>query len=299
MRRYPNIPPLQFLHGFEAAARLGSFSKAAAELGLSQSAVSHQMRLLEDRIGQPLFRRVGRAVHLTDAGRDYQRTVRRSLDQLESGYRRLAPYRKPGSVVIYAPRDFAQRWLLPRLGDMIASCPGCEPWIDSSGMPVDFAEMEVSIAITYGPEPPPGYRAIPLVPDRRVPVIARERIGRRRLRPRDLLGMTLLHDERPIGWAEWFQLTDIVSDDVSTGLDFSDSDLALAAAEQGLGAALASLPLAAPAIATGGVAQPFSLALDPRQSWFAVSTDQELNDASTAAAWRWFQRAAAAVEKLS
>jgi LysR family glycine cleavage system transcriptional activator len=299
MRRFPNIPPLQFLHGFEAAARLGSFSKAAAELGLSQSAVSHQMRLLEDRIGQPLFRRSGRAVHLTDAGRDYQRTVRRSLDQLESGYRRLAPYRKPGSVVIYAASDFAHRWLLPRLSDMIASCPGCEPWIDSSGLPVDFAEMEVSIAITYGPEPPPGHRAIRLAGDRRAPVIARERGGRRRLRPRELLGMTLLHDERPVGWAEWFQLADVAADEVSSGLDFSDSDLALVAAEQGLGAALASLPLAAPAIAAGRLAQPFSLALDPRQSWFAVSTDQELNDASTAAVWRWFERAAAPGEKPS
>jgi LysR family glycine cleavage system transcriptional activator len=111
--------------------------------------------------------------------------------------------------------------------------------------------------------------------------------------------MTLLHDERPIGWADWFQLADVEADDVSTGLDFSDSDLALAAAEQGLGAALASLPLVAPAIRAGRLAQPFSLALDPRQSWFAVSTDQELNDASTVAVWRWFQRTAALIEKPS
>jgi LysR family glycine cleavage system transcriptional activator len=298
MRRYPNIPPLQFLHGFEAAARLGSFSKAAAEIGLSQSAVSHQMRLLEARIGQPLFRRIGRTVHLTDAGRDYQRAVRRSLDQLEAGYRRLAPYRKPGSVVIYAPSDFAHRWLLPRLGDMIASSPGCAPWIDSSGVPVDFAEIEVSIAIFHGREPPPGHHAIRLVGDRRAPVIARQRMARR-LRPRDLPGMALLHDERPNGWAEWFELAGVEPKDVSAGLDFSDSDLALAAAEAGLGAALASLPLAAPAIESGRLAQPFALTLDPGLSWFVLSTDKELRDASTAALWQWFRHAADALGKSS
>ncbi len=105
MRRYRNVPPLQFLQGFEAAARLGNFSKAAEELGLSQSAVSHQMRLLEERLGQPLFLRVGRHVRLTDAGRDYSRTVTRALAELDTGYRRLEPYRKPRSVVIYAPRE--------------------------------------------------------------------------------------------------------------------------------------------------------------------------------------------------
>jgi LysR family glycine cleavage system transcriptional activator len=100
--------------------------------------------------------------------------------------------------------------------------------------------------------------------------------------------MTLLHDERQVGWADWFQLAGVEADDVSAGFDFSDSDFALSAAELGLGTALASLALAAPAIATGRLAQPFTLTLDARQSWFAVSTDKELSDASTAAVWRWF-----------
>ena len=84
--------------GFEAAARLESFSKAAEELGLSQSAVSHEMRLLEGRVGQPLFIRQGRTVRLTDAGRDYHRSVARSLEQLETGYRRLIPSESPAAL---------------------------------------------------------------------------------------------------------------------------------------------------------------------------------------------------------
>ncbi len=293
MRRYRNIPPLQFLHGFEAAARLGTFSKAAAELGLSQSAVSHQIRLLEDRIGQPLFRRVGRTVLLTDAGHDYQRSVRRSLDLLEDGHRRLAPFRKPGSVVIYAPRDFASRWLLPRLGDLRSSCPDCDPWIDTSGTAVDFEEMEVSLAVVYAKEPPEGLHSILIAHDSRVPVVSPDLVGRRRLKAGDLPAIGLLHDERAVGWEDWFYLAGVDARDVSAGIDFSDSDLALAAAESGLGVALASLPLAATSIASSKLTIPVNLSLDPASSWFAVSTDKELADSFTLGVWKWLEGKAA------
>ena len=293
MRRYKNVPPLQFLHGFEAAARLGSFSLAAAELGLSQSAVSHQIRLLEDRIGQPLFRRVGRTVLLTDAGRDYQRSVRRSLDLLEEGYKRLAPFRKTGSVVIYSPRDFASRWLLPRLGELRTACPDCDPWIDTSGAAVDFEEMEVSVAIVYGPAPPDGLHSVCLLNDSRVPVAAPGLVGRRSLKAKDLLATGLLHDERAVGWNDWFQLADPSAGDATAGIDFSDSDLALAAAEAGLGVALASLPLAAASIAARGLVVPVDVHLDPASAWYAVSTGQELADPSTARVWKWLEGQAA------
>jgi LysR family transcriptional regulator, glycine cleavage system transcriptional activator len=289
MRRYRNVPPLQFLHGFEAAARLSSFSLAATELGLSQSAVSHQIRLLEDRIGQPLFRRVGRTVLLTDAGRDYQRSVRRSLELLEDGYKRLAPFRKTGSVVIYSPRDFASRWLLPRLGDLRESCPDCDPWIDTSGVTVDFEEMEVSVAIVYAPAPPEGYHCIRLLQDIRVPVLSHNLVGRRKLKPIDLLAIGLLHDERAVGWNDWFQLADPNVGDVAAGIDFSDSDLALAAADAGLGVALASLPLTSPLIGSRRLVVPVDVRLDPGSSWYAVSTDQELADQFTVRVWNWFE----------
>ena len=297
MRRYRNVPPLQFLQGFEAAARLASFSKAALELGLSQSAVRHQMRLLEERIEQPLFLRVGRTVRLTDAGRDYLRTVRQTLDNLEAGYRRLAPYRKPGSVVIYAPPDFARRWLLPRLGDLRRSCPGSEPWIDTSGKAVDFSEMEVSIAIVHGEEAPAGGLAVPLVADSLTPVAAPALLGRRRVKPADLAAMPLLHVERVLGWSEWFEHAGVACGDISAGIDFSDGDLALAAAEAGLGVVLASLPLVLPAIAEGRLARPFAQVLDTKRRWFAISTGKELDDNATRAIWRWLERRAKGKER--
>jgi LysR family glycine cleavage system transcriptional activator len=293
MRRYRNVPPLQFLQGFEAAARLGSFTEAALELGLSQSAVSHQMRLLEDRMGQPLFLRIGRTVRLTDAGRDYQRTVRRCLDELQAGYRKLAPYSKPGSVVIYAPRDFASRWLLPRLSDLRRSCPGSDPWIDTSGAAVDFDEMEVSIAIVYAEAAPSSGLTVPIAVDTLAPVVAPALIGTRRLKAGDVPTFPLLHDERDLGWSEWFERANVEAGDVSAGIDFSDSDLALAAAERGLGFALASIPLAKSAIDAGRLVKPFEQCLDPKRTWFATTTTKQHEDNFTSAVWQWFEREAA------
>ncbi len=287
MRRFRNIPPLQYLMGFEAAARLESFSKAAEELGLSQSAVSHEMRLLEDRVGQPLFLRQGRSVRLTDAGRDYQRSVTRSLEQLETGYRRLEPFRKPGSVVIYAPHDFAARWLLPRLGQMKKAVPLCDPWIDTSGTSVDFEEMEVSIAITRAREVSPGLIGQTLFADALVPVAAPTLITHPIKDPADLAKFPLIHDERPEGWNEWFESAGVDVDEISAGLDFSDSDMSLQSALQGLGIALASFPLVQDLLDESKLLQVSTHTLRTGRSWYATSTGKELSEPITRATWDW------------
>ena len=293
MRRFRNIPPLQYLLGFEAAARLGSFSRAAEELGLSQSAISHEMRLLEQRIGQPLFIRHGRSIRLTDCGRDYHRTVSQCLDQLEAGFRRLAPYRKPGSVVIYAPRDFTARWLLPRLHRLRQAVPGCDPWIDTSGVPVDFDNMEVSIAIVRAREPDKRFQTQVLVHDTLAPVISPSLLVEPVNHPADLLKFVLLHVERNEGWRDWFESIGLKTGDIAAGLDFSDSDFALMAAERALGVALASQPLAAGAVASGQLVQPFADVLETGQSWFAVTRDMELSDRTTRDVWGWLATEAA------
>ena len=287
MRRFRNIPPLQYLLGFEAASRLESFSKAADELGLSQSAVSHEMRLLEQRVGQPLFIRHGRSVRLTDAGRDYQRSVARSLEQLEAGYRRLEPFRKPGSVVIYAPMDFAARWLLPRLNDLKKIVPNCDPWIDTSGTEVDFEEMEVSIAIVRAREVNSSLVSKCLMADALAAVASPHLIKRQLRNPTEMLKYPLIHDERPEGWSEWFESSGTKASEVSAGLDFSDSDLALQAAEQGHGIALASLPLIRNCLLKKTLIQVSPHILQTGRNWYAVSTAKELSDQITKNTWDW------------
>jgi LysR family transcriptional regulator, glycine cleavage system transcriptional activator len=290
MRRFRNIPPLQYLLGFEAASRLESFSKAADELGLSQSAISHEMRLLEERVGQPLFIRHGRSVRLTDAGRDYQRSVARSLEQLEAGYRRLEPFRKPGSVVIYTPHDFAARWLLPRLNDLKKVVPKCDPWIDTSGAEVDFEEMEVSIAIMRVREVKPGLIVQTLFDDALVPV-ASPTLMRREIRSAaELSKLPLIHDERSEGWNEWFESVGVAVGEMSAGLDFSDSDLALQAAIQGHGIALASLPLVQELLAEKMLIQSHPHSLKTGHSWSAISTNKEHSEPITKSTWDWLMK---------
>ncbi len=288
MRRFRNIPPLQYLMGFEAAARLESFSKAAEELGLSQSAVSHAMRLLEQHVGQPLFIRQGRSIRLNDAGRDYQRSVARSLEQLEAGYRRLEPFRKPGSVVIYAPHDFAARWLLPRLDDLKKKVPDCDPWIDTSGIEVDFEDMEVSIAIVRAREIAPHLIAHRLFDDVLVPVASPSLMSRDVGSAAELVELPLIHDERPEGWNDWFESSGIEVEEIAAGLDFSDSDLALEAAIHGHGIALASLPLVRKLLAQKALVQVHHHALVAGHSWFAVSTRKEYSEPITKATCDWF-----------
>jgi LysR family transcriptional regulator, glycine cleavage system transcriptional activator len=238
-------------------------------------------------VGQPLFMRQGRSVRLTDAGRDYQRSVANSLEQLEAGYRRLEPYRKPGSVVIYAPHDFAARWLLPRLALLRTSVPQCEPWIDTSGTHVNFEEMEVSISIIRAREVGSHLVSQILFADALVPVASPTLMKRALKNPADLAKFPLIHDERPEGWNEWFESAGVDVDEVASGLDFSDSDLALEAAVQGHGIALASLPLLQDLFAGTMLVQVSAHALQTGHSWYAVSTNKELSEPMTKNTWDW------------
>jgi LysR family transcriptional regulator, glycine cleavage system transcriptional activator len=289
MRRYRNVPPLQFLQGFEAASRLGSFSKAAEELGLSQSAVSHEMRLLEERVGQPLFLRVGRSVQLTDAGRVYQRSVRQALDDLDAAQQRLEPFRRDSSVVIYAPRDFGRRWLLPKLGDLLAACPDCQPWLDTSGAEVDFSSMEVSIGIVHAGEAPLGLVAVRLAEDVRCPLASRNLVSRNALLDAEIAALPLIHDEGIPGWEDYFEQGGLARSRLPGVQNFSDSDAALAAAEAGHGAVLASLALAEGAIQQGRLVQVSPRTMDAGKSWFAVTNAGELDNPHTASVWQWFE----------
>ena len=287
MRKFRNIPPLQYLLGFEAAARLGSFSRAAEELGLSQSAVSHEMRLLEARIGQPLFIRQGRSIRLTDAGRDYQRSVMTSLEHLESGHQRLEPYRKPGSVVIYAPRDFVSRWLVPRLYLLRQAVPNCDPWIDTSGTAIDFDEVEVSIAIIKARDIDTKWESHLLMSDHLTPVVSPDFVFKQQGISADVQNYPLLHDEGTKKWRDWFEIAGITRSEVTAGIDFSDSDLAMNAAERGLGMSLSSVTLAQESISAGVLIKPSSITLDTNLNWYVVSSRTELGNPVTQKVWNW------------
>jgi LysR family transcriptional regulator, glycine cleavage system transcriptional activator len=141
------IPSLKLLMGFEAAARLGNFSRAADELYLSQSAISHQIQDLQEQIGQHLFRRVGRGVELTVAGAVLQRSVQRALETLRNGMEGMTTYLNPGLVVIVCPAPLLHGWLQPRLDMLQAAIPNLLPLLstDESARYIDEDNVDITI----------------------------------------------------------------------------------------------------------------------------------------------------------
>lgn len=144
------LPSLRLLAGFEAAARLGHFSRAAEELNLSQSAISHQIQQLEQELGQPLFHRVGRGVELTVAGQALLRTVQTSLHGLESGIRRISTYLAPGLVTVVCPAAPAQGWLQPAMSRIQETLTTLLPVIsvDESARFIDELDVDLLISDT-------------------------------------------------------------------------------------------------------------------------------------------------------
>jgi LysR family glycine cleavage system transcriptional activator len=236
---------LSTLRGFEAAARLASFALAAKELHLSHSAVSHQIKLLEEELGQPLFRRVGRAVVLTDAGNDFARSVRDILTRLGEGVARLAPYQKPSGVVLYTTRAFAQGFILPRMGQLRAELPDVDLWLDTSERPVDFKHDEIDILISQA-EGVAAHGAIDshLIDDKCVPLASPlliERMGGLLTGTLNHESWPLLHDEGQFTWREWFTSAGLSTTDTVRGTNFSDPAMMIAVAAHGHGFALGSL----------------------------------------------------------
>ena len=256
--RPSRLPPLHALRGFEAAARHGSFAKAADELALTQSAVSHQVRQLEAALGQRLFHRHPREITLTDAGREFLNTVREALDLLNVGVARLAPFKASGPLIVSCDAAFARQWLLPRLLVFRRLRPDVTVWLDTSERLVDFDRQEVEVVLGRLRAQGVDYVEECLFDDFLGPCHGKLPAGSGRLtRVDDLAGHTLLHDERRQDWLAWLRAAGAVGADGAAGPRFSDPGLLLDAARAGHGIALASDVLAGEDLASGSLRAPF------------------------------------------
>lgn len=172
------IPSLKLLMGFEAAARLGNFSRAADELYLSQSAISHQIQDLQEQIGQHLFRRVGRGVELTVAGAVLQRSVQRALETLRNGMEGITTYLNPGLVVIVCPAPLLHGWLQPRLERLQIVIPDLLPLLSTDETARYIDEDNVDITIGERPIREEGLLETPFLQDEWV-LVARSDVASR------------------------------------------------------------------------------------------------------------------------
>ncbi|MFD2644353.1 LysR substrate-binding domain-containing protein [Pseudomonas japonica] len=232
-------PPLNALRGFEAAARLGSFHKAAEELHLTQSAISQQIRSLETFLEQPLFHRSGRSVSLTDAGYDLHATTQAMLQHLSVGIRRLDQYRKPNQLVVNTTPAFARHWLLPRLGDFHRQHPEVDLWLFTTFEVPDMATQTVDLSLRDDLEPQAECSHQVLFEDRLYPACHPDLLAQ------PAAQRTTLHGEREMDWSRWSVLGGEDVGQRTHGLNFSDPGLLLDAACEGHGVALVSQLLAA------------------------------------------------------
>ena len=223
-RRFDRLPSMQALVGFETAARLKSFSRAAEELNKTQSEVSHQIRSLEELLGQYVFRRLGRTVELTDAGADFFETTVRTLNTLGNGINRLDFYTKPGSVVFNCPPAWTRHWLLHRLPDLKTQRPELDPWIHTTESATDFDHSKADCAMWYGEGSWPGLNVEILCKNTVSPVCTAAYAAKfdSFKDPANLLEADLLHDECLDGGNTWFNETGLDRPAPVSGVNFSD-----------------------------------------------------------------------------
>ena len=257
MRR---LPPLSALRAFEAAARHGSFKLAASELAVTPTAVSHQIRFLEDYTGLRLFERQVRKVVLTDAGAVLYPVLRDGFNAFETVFQALAANQVRRQVTISATNAFMARWLAPRVAAFRRLHPDIDLELHASDQAVDLGAEQADLAIRYGRGPYPGMVSEPLFADRFAPV-ASPALGV--TGPADLAAFPLIdfkwsrhHPLNPT-WKNWFAAAGLPWLSPRGQLRFSDEGHAIQAAIAGQGIALLSLDLLADELAAGRLVQPF------------------------------------------
>lgn len=281
------------MRAFEAAARLASFKRAAAELHVTPGAISHQVRALEDALGTKLFVRLHRALRLTEAGARYLPAVGSAFDALDAATRALGPKRGGARLRVSVLPSFAASWLVPRLGAFHARHPRIDLALHSSAALADLSRDPVDLAIRYGSGDYPGLHVEPLMRDAIAPV-ASPRLGL--AKPEQLRRYPLLHDGATSGWRDWLAAAGVRGVDPERGLVFDDSAQLVQAAVSGHGVALARLRLADADLRAGRLVQPFARAAPAPFAYFVVCLPQRAEEPAIRAFRRFVKREARASE---
>ncbi len=264
------LPPLNSLRAFESAARHLSFTRAADELAVTQSAVSHQVSALEEWAGVPLFKRQGRAMVLTEAAVKFLPAVSTALDQIALAGRKLqAVDPAHGWLTVAVMPSFAAKWLVPRLADFHEKNPDMDVWIATFEDQTGALGSDIDVAIRYGRGDWPGLASVRIMSEELFPVCA-PRLAASLNTPADLSHATLLHDELREDWAMWFAAAGLTGVDTARGPGFDDSGLLIQAAIEGLGVALGRSVLVKGDLDAGRLVRPFDVALAAEFAYYLV-----------------------------
>jgi LysR family glycine cleavage system transcriptional activator len=272
------LPPLAAIRVFEAAARLLSFTRAAAELGMTQAAVSYQIKLLEERLGAPLFLRQPRALALTEAGQWLAPRTSEAFDLLREAYARFGE-REQATLVVNTMHTFAAQWLAPRLGVYQLAHPKTAVQLETTQRVVDFSREEVDVVIRSGKGQWPGLLAYKLIDVRYTlmvsPALA-EQVGGLH-RPEDMFKIDLLDPHDP-WWIDWLKacgqpIEKLKMDLAPIGLQTITASAAMA----GRGGALLVREFFDQEIKDGRLYQPFDLLVDTESAYWLAFPEGRRN----------------------
>jgi LysR family glycine cleavage system transcriptional activator len=288
------------MRAFEASARNASFTRAAAELCVSQGAVSRHIAVLEDWLSVKLFHRARNGVELTPQGLVYFGTIRDALDQIETGTRLLQKSPDDSLLRLKLPPTFAIRWLVPRLARFHALHPGVDVQITTSHLRVDFAREDVDIGIHSEAEPPSGAGYVRLIGEVLLPVCAPGLIerGPRLKTPADLAKHVLMCSlNRPRDWPTWLAAAGVGSIDGNSGLKFENAALAYQAAADQLGVMVALDAFVRDDLASGRLVAPFPLKVRTEGAYYLAWRDQAPLPERVRAFEDWIVKEAEAMEE--
>jgi len=289
------LPPLNALRAFEAAGRHLSFRKAAEELNVTPAAISHQVKALEAFCGAPLFRRLTRALLLTDTGQVALPLLAEGFDRLAEAAAGMQSQEDGPLLTVSVTPSFAAKWLVPRLDRFRAAYPDFDIRVDATDRLIDFARDTADVAIRYGLGEYPGLRADCLMSEVSAPVCSPRLLeGPHPLcAPADLRHHTLLHvdwtveDEATPSWRMWLLAAGAHGIDATRGPRFNQESMVVQAAIEGHGVALGSNVLVDDDVAAGRLVRPFDLSLsDPLDFSYYVVCPEEAVDRPKVAAFR-------------
>lgn len=275
------LPPLNALRAFEAAARLGSFARAGEELAVTATAISHQVKSLEEYLGVVLFDRLPRGLRLTAMGRAYLPELTHGFDQLARAAERLHESELRGLLTVSVLPSFGQRWLVPRLGDFRRRFPEIDVRIQATPRNADFVREGVDVGVRYGVGQYPGLRTRLLMTEEVFPAASPTLLGGAGgLRDwGDLARHTLLHDytgredEQWITWRPWLAQAGLATLDLMRGLFYDDSAMMVEAAVQGQGVMIARSALVSDALRDGRLVALFGVRRPADYAYYVVTPE--------------------------
>jgi LysR family glycine cleavage system transcriptional activator len=266
------LPALNALKAFEAAARHESFTRAAEELCVTQGAVSHQVKALEAELGLKLFNRERQRLIITEAGRAYLSVVRDAFDRIADGTERLLQRQNAGVLTVSMSPNFAAKWLVHRLARFAEAHPSIDLRVSASPHHVDFAREDIDLAIRHGNGQEPDLHVTRSCAEELFPVCSPKLLqGRNALWNADGLSHhTLLHVNDRQDWSKWLEAAGAKHVDPSRGPILSQASMAIDAAIDGQGLAIARSALAAWDTIAGRLVRPFAVALPAAFAYWIV-----------------------------